>query len=110
MLSLNFWIFSSERYCSYFSSNTSSVIIVANASLTALKSLTVLMSLLNKSHIRVYNLCFDGDAGGDKGIKEFMEHIRKDVMVNIVRLPRGKDINDLSYEEVENMLNEQLGI
>ena len=66
--------------------------------------------LLNKSHIRVYNLCFDGDAGGDKGIKEFMEHIRKDVMVNIIRLPRGKDINDLSYEEVENMLNEQLGI
>lgn len=60
--------------------------------------------ILNKSNIRIYNLCFDGDDAGDKGIKKFLENIRKDVIVNIIRLPRGKDINDLSYDEVEKLV------
>lgn len=60
--------------------------------------------LLNKSNIRVYNLMFDGDEAGDKGIREFLKHIRKDVIVNIIRIPRGKDVNDLSYEQVENLV------
>lgn len=66
--------------------------------------------ILNKSNIRVYNLCFDGDAAGDKGIREFLKNIRKDVIVNILKVPRGKDINDLSYTEVETLVNTQLGI
>lgn len=66
--------------------------------------------ILNKSNIRVYNLCFDGDPAGDKGIREFLKNIRKDVMVNILRLPRGKDINDLEYNEVEHLLKIQLNI
>jgi len=64
--------------------------------------------ILNKSNIRVYNLCFDGDAAGDKGIREFLSNIRKDVMVNIIKIPRGKDINDLSYDQVETLITESL--
>lgn len=64
--------------------------------------------ILNKSNIRVYNLLFDGDDAGDKGIKKFLKNIRKDVIVNVIKVPRGKDVNDLSYEEVEKLIQEQL--
>lgn len=60
--------------------------------------------ILNKSGIRVYNLLFDGDEAGDKGIREFIKNIRKDVIVNVIRVPRGKDVNDLSYEELEKLI------
>lgn len=59
--------------------------------------------ILNKSHIRSYVLCFDGDDAGDKGIQRFLKHIRKDVFISIIRVPRGKDVNDLSKEEFENL-------
>lgn len=64
--------------------------------------------ILNKSNIRVYNLMFDGDEAGEKGIREFLANIRKDVIVNIIRLPRGKDVNDLSYDQVENLIDRAL--
>ena len=66
--------------------------------------------LLNKSGIRVFNLMFDGDEAGEKGIREFLKNIRKDVVVNIIRLPKGKDINDLSYDEVEKLIADQLQV
>ena len=64
--------------------------------------------ILNKSNIRVYNLLFDGDEAGDKGIKKFLSNIRKDVIVNIIKIPRGKDFNDLTYEEAEKLIQESL--
>jgi len=64
--------------------------------------------LLNKSNIRVYNLLFDGDEAGDNGIRKFLQNIRKDVIVNIIPVPRGKDINDLSYDELENLITNSL--
>lgn len=64
--------------------------------------------LLNKSNIRVYNLCFDGDEAGDNGIRKFLANIRKDVIVNIIKIPRGKDINDLSYDQVEHIISQSL--
>lgn len=60
--------------------------------------------ILNRSGIRCYNLCLDGDEAGDKGILRFLKNIRKDVIVNIIRIPRGKDVNDFSKEEFENIL------
>lgn len=61
-------------------------------------------ALLNKlSHIREYYLCLDGDEAGDKGIQRFVKNIRKDVLVNIVEIPRGKDVNDLSKKEFEQL-------
>lgn len=58
---------------------------------------------LNKSGIRIYNLCFDGDDAGDKGRDRFIKNIRKDVLVNVINIPRGKDINDLEKNYVENL-------
>lgn len=54
---------------------------------------------LNKSGILKYNLCFDGDEAGDKGITRFTDNISSKAFVDIIKIPRGKDVNDLSYEE-----------
>ena len=61
------------------------------------------LDILNRSGIREYYLCFDGDEPGDKGRQRFINNIRKDVFVNTVHIPRGKDINDLTKEEFENL-------
>lgn len=61
------------------------------------------MNLLNKSGIRVYDLYFDGDIAGQYGIERFKQKIRDDVIVNVYKLPNGRDINDLSYEEFCNL-------
>lgn len=60
--------------------------------------------LLNKSGIRNYVLCFDGDEAGEHGAQRFLKNIRKDVFVTVVRLPAGKDVNDLTKEEFDNLL------
>ena len=59
--------------------------------------------ILNRCPVRHYILAFDGDAAGDKGITRFLKNIRKDVFVDIMLLPRGKDCNDLSAEEIANL-------
>ena len=57
------------------------------------------IDIFNKSNLRHIYLCFDGDAAGYKGTKKFIEQIRKDIFVDVIILPNGKDINDLSEEE-----------
>lgn len=59
--------------------------------------------ILNHSGIRHYFLALDGDSAGDKGVTKFIKHIRKDVFVDIILLPRGKDVNDLTVEEFESL-------
>lgn len=59
--------------------------------------------LLNKSGIKHYYLCFDGDEAGDKGIQRFLKNIRKDVFVDIIIMTRGKDINDLTEDEFDKL-------
>lgn len=56
--------------------------------------------ILNRSGIEHYYLCFDGDQAGDNGIKRFLANIKPSVLVDIYVLPRGKDMNDLSAEEI----------
>ena len=59
--------------------------------------------ILNSSSIKHYFLCFDGDDAGTKGIKRFIKNIRKDVFIDVVELPKGKDVNDLSVEEFDKL-------
>lgn len=55
--------------------------------------------LINKLPFRVIHLCLDGDAAGDIGIKKLLKNIDARFIVYVHLLPRGKDINDLTYEE-----------
>ena len=59
--------------------------------------------LLNKSQIQHYFLCFDGDSAGKKGISRFISNIRKDVFVDVIIMPVGKDVNDLTEEEFNQL-------
>lgn len=61
--------------------------------------------ILSKSGIRVYNLCFDGDTPGDKGTANFIKHFEdKGALINVVKIPRGKDVNDLTKEEFDKLV------
>jgi DNA primase len=48
-------------------------------------------------------LCFDGDQAGLKGKDRFVNNIRKDVLVSYIPIPMGKDVNDLTKEQFENL-------
>lgn len=61
---------------------------------------TTQLNTLDKCGIRIFDLFFDGDTSGDKGINRFIHSISDDKIINVHRLPRGKDVNDLTYEEI----------
>ena len=59
--------------------------------------------VLNKSGIRNYILCLDGDDAGDNGIRKLIKNINKEALIEVALLPRGKDLNDLTEDEVFNL-------
>ena len=63
------------------------------------------LETLKRSGIRHYILCFDGDEGGRKGAERFKKNIGKDVFITDLLIPPGKDINDLSLEEFNQLLS-----
>ena len=56
--------------------------------------------LLNKSGVLSFTTFFDGDIAGEKGRKRFRKAIRKDAIVVDYILPLGKDVNDLTRDEI----------
>lgn len=59
--------------------------------------------LLKKSGIRSYTLMFDGDEAGYKGAQRFRYNMPKDILITRYILPQGKDVNDLTLEEIKNL-------
>lgn len=59
---------------------------------------------LNKLGIRSYVLAFDGDDAGRKGCYRFKHNINNSI-ISEMQLPDGKDINDLSKEEFDDLFN-----
>ena len=55
-------------------------------------------AILNKSGIRKYVLCFDGDLAGEIGANKFSLNV-KNAIFEKVFLPKGADVNDLTKEE-----------
>lgn len=60
--------------------------------------------VLKKSGIRNYVLAFDGDEAGEHGGQRFRKHMPKDVFITEIKLPAGKDVNDLTKEEFDYLL------
>ena len=54
--------------------------------------------VLNKSGIKSFITAFDGDEAGYKGMKRFNKNI-KNAFIQNLKLPQGKDVNDLSKIE-----------
>ena len=63
---------------------------------------------LKKSGIRHYILCFDGDSAGRKATYRFINNMPNDVFIDVILLPEGKDVNDLTYEKFQEIEEEQL--
>ena len=59
--------------------------------------------ILNNTSILEYVLCFDGDNAGRKGIYNFLKNINSRCFISIIEIPEGKDVNDLSKEEFEQL-------
>lgn len=64
------------------------------------------LETLKKSGIRNFILCFDGDYGGRKGAERFKQALGKDVFITDICMPYGKDINDLTKEEFDALLQQ----
>lgn len=58
---------------------------------------------LNKSGIRQFVLALDGDEAGRKGTERIIQGMPYK-MVSVLNVPQGKDINDLTKEEFENLI------
>jgi DNA primase len=63
--------------------------------------------MLNKSNIRHYILAFDGDEAGRRAVEKFIKNIRKDVLIDVLNIPEGKDVNDLDKESFKRLFVEQ---
>lgn len=63
------------------------------------------LDTLKKSGIRDYILCFDGDDAGRRGAYKFKKALGKNVFITDLIMPRGKDVNDLTKEQFEKIVN-----
>lgn len=63
--------------------------------------------IFNKSGVTHYILAFDGDEAGSRAVKRFMKNIRKDVFVDVINMPPGKDVNDLTKDEFLVLLKKE---
>ena len=59
--------------------------------------------ILKKSGIRIYHLCFDGDLAGRHGAIRFIQNMPNDILIDIIQLPDGKDVNDLTKKEFDKL-------
>lgn len=66
------------------------------------------LKTLKHSGIRDFILCFDGDDAGRKGANRFKKYMGKDVFITDVLLPIGKDVNDLSENELRSLFDSSL--
>lgn len=60
-------------------------------------------NILKRSGIRIYHLCLDGDLAGRHGMLRFINNMPDDIMIDIIQLPQGKDVNDLTKEQFDNL-------
>lgn len=58
---------------------------------------------LQKLNVRRYILMFDGDNAGRKAANRFKSNI-KDKLITDIIMPEGKDVNDLSKEEFDEII------
>lgn len=63
---------------------------------------------LKKSGVRHFILCFDGDLAGDKALQRFKFHMDDSVILSYKKIPRGKDVNDMSKDEFDSLMIEEI--
>lgn len=61
------------------------------------------IDILNKSGLKHIYICYDGDAAGKKGTKKLIEKLNKDILVDVIVMDQGKDVNDISEERFNQL-------
>lgn len=59
--------------------------------------------VLKKSGIRVFHLALDGDMAGRHGNLRFIKNMPNDCLIDIIDIPNGKDVNDLTKEQLDSL-------
>lgn len=59
--------------------------------------------ILNKSPFLKINLCLDGDNAGKNGTLKLIRNLKKRFFIDVVKIPAGKDVNDLSKSEFDSL-------
>lgn len=62
-------------------------------------------NILRKSGIRSFVLMFDGDIHGRNGAERFKRALGDESFIIDIILPAGKDVNDLSAEEIKKLVD-----
>ena len=65
--------------------------------------------LIAKSGITHLYICLDPDSAGEKGTWKLIKSLPKSMMVDILEIPPGKDVNDLTYAEFRDILHRPIG-
>ena len=61
--------------------------------------------ILRNSIIKNYVLMFDGDIAGRHGAEKFIKNMNNDCFITDIKMPSGKDVNDLETNELVDLLN-----
>lgn len=59
--------------------------------------------IINKSNLKHIYLALDGDYAGKHGTVKLINNIKKDILIDVINIPLGKDVNDLTEEEFNNL-------
>lgn len=62
---------------------------------------------LIQAHFTHYILCFDGDDAGHKATRRAKKALKKFGMVWVIHMPDGKDVNDCTKEEFDELFEER---
>lgn len=63
------------------------------------------IEILKKSGIRHFIIGFDGDDAGRKGAISLKKSLQSCCMIDILELPQNKDLNDLSKDDIVELIN-----
>lgn len=58
---------------------------------------------LKETGIREFVLCLDNDESGQKGVNRLKKALRKSAMIWTMHMPAGRDVNDVSKEEFDQL-------
>jgi len=61
------------------------------------------LDIINRSGVSHVYVCYDGDQAGRKGTKKLLAGLCEGILADVVDMPPGKDVNDLTEEEFDRL-------
>lgn len=58
---------------------------------------------INKSGINHLYICFDGDEAGRHGTINLIKKLKKDIIIDVIVMDKGKDVNDITEDRFDKL-------